>query len=162
MEHADPYSRIEAAYQVLSGRVSGNFDLQWRGPTFALTAQSFLFVGFLSAMQYPLLQILMAALIGFAGVVSALVMLHVRYMIGLDHQLLDKYEKTLLVRYPELRLHHASSGQARAAILGDAWHRRGPVDRLFLRLSPTLLWIIMLLTFSAVGVVLLIWAASHY
>jgi hypothetical protein len=155
------FSRIEAAYQMLSVRISDNFDLQWRGPTFALAAQSFLFGGFLSAMRYPWLQILLATLIAQAGIAAALLMLHVRHAISLDEQLLDRYEERLIGDFPQLRLHNALHGKSRSsAILGPDW-KPSPFTAWIVGLNSAVLWITILLFFSLVGIGLLLWAATR-
>jgi hypothetical protein len=72
---------------------------------------------------------------------------------------MDKYEKTLLLRYPELRQYHSLSGQTRAnAVLGEDL-RPTKLQSWIVELSSTLLWVTILLTFSAAGIALLIWAA---
>jgi hypothetical protein len=154
-------SGIEAVYSLLSDRISDNFDLQWRGPTFALTAQSFLFIAFLSVMQDPGFQVLLAALIALTGVVPALVMLHVDRMIALDRHLLDEYEKILLADHPELRLHHTLMERDRVRAVRGKQSRQWPFADWLLQLNSVFLWVIMLLTFSGVGISLLIWAAMR-
>jgi Lsr2 len=112
---AQDLSRCEAAYQVLSDRISDNFDLQWRGPTFALTAQSFLFLGFLTAKSYSTIQLVMAFLIVIVGAAAALLMGYVQHLIIIDQKLLDKYGFIFLRKHPELQLLHSGPIKARAA-----------------------------------------------
>jgi hypothetical protein len=122
-ESAGSTAQVEAVYGTLTARISDNFDLQWRGPTFALAAQSFLFGGFLGAMKYPWLQMLLALLIAQAGIAAALLMLHVSSLIDLDCRLLDRYEEILIPERPQLRLHNAARGRTRyAAVVGPDWN----------------------------------------
>jgi hypothetical protein len=153
---AQDLSSYEAAYQVLSDRISDNFDLQWRGPTFALTAQSFLFLGFLAAMSYHTIQIILAALIFIVGVAASLLMARVQCLIKIDQTLLDEYGQNLIGRNSNLLLLHAANVRRRAAGVNYAIPKR---TRLLLRLTPTPtgLWILTLLALSAAGIYLLVW-----
>ena len=149
-------SRYEAAYQALSDRISDNFDLQWRGPTFALTAQSFLFLGFLTATSYKI-QIALASLIFLVGAAAALLMARVQCLIGIDQTLLDRYAEKFINKdiEPEYLPHHAVHTKKRA----DAVGRRIPVrTNLLLHTTPTptVLWILTLLALSAAGIYLLV------
>lgn len=151
----DP-SHCEAAYNVLSDRISDNFDLQWRGPTFALTAQSFLFIGFLTATSNHVIQAVLAVLIVVVGVAAALLMARVQCLIAIDQALLDKYGKILLGNDSNLLLHHAQRVKLRAKETKYTIPRR---TRLLLKVTPTpiMLWIITLLALSGAGIYLL-WA----
>lgn len=151
----DP-SRCEAAYQVLSDRIGDNFDLQWRGPTFALTAQSFLFIGFLTATSNHVIQAVLAVLIVVVGVAAALLMARVQCLIAIDQALLDKYGKILLGNDSELLLHHAQRVKLRAR---ETKYSIPRPSRLLLKVTPTpiMLWIITLLALSGAGIYLL-WA----
>ena len=127
----------------------------------ALAAQSFLFGGFLGAAKYPWLQLLLAALITQAGIASAVLMLHVKSLIEIDCKLMDKFEKVLIPEHPELRLHNVLQGQRRyAAIIGPHW-KPSRRSSLFMRVDSVILWITILLFFSAAGSALLVWAITR-
>ena len=160
-ESAVSAAHIEAVYGTLSDRISDNFDLQWRGPTFALAAQSFLFGGFLGAMKYPWLQMLLALLIAQAGIASALLMLHVNTLIDLDSRLLDRFEEILIPERPQLRLHNALRGRSRyATIIGQGW-KPSWIFSWIMRVDAVTLWITILGFFSIAGAALLVWAATR-
>ena len=108
--HEVDLKAIGIVYQGLNCRISDNFDLQWRGPVFALTAQAFLFVVFVDATTPKLwvLQFLVGMLILIVGGVSSLVMDRAGVRIAADQKILDKYEKKLLGDSSEFLLHHES------------------------------------------------------
>jgi Lsr2 len=151
----DP-SHYEAAYSVLSDRISDNFDLQWRGPTFALTAQAFLFIGFLTATSNHVIQAVLAILIIVVGVAAALLMARVQCLIAIDQALLDKYGQKLLGNNSDLLLQHAQRVKLRAekTHYRIRWHTR---VLLIMTPTPIMLWIITLLALSGAGGYLL-WA----
>ncbi len=151
----DP-SHCEAAYHVLSERISDNFDLQWRGPTFALTAQSFLFIGFLTAKGNHVIQAVLAVLIVVVGVAAALLMARVQCLISIDQALLDKYGQILLGNNSDLLLHHAQRVKHRAKKTGYTIPWRTKLLNLVTP-TPIMLWIITLLALSGAGIYLL-WA----
>jgi hypothetical protein len=151
----DP-SHCEAAYNVLSDRISDNFDLQWRGPTFALTAQAFLFIGFLTATSNHVIQAVLAILIVVVGTAAALLMARVQCLIAIDQALLDKYGQILLGNKSDLLLHHAQRVRLRAEKTG--YHIRWRTRALLIATpTPVMLWIITLLALSGAGGYLL-WA----
>jgi hypothetical protein len=154
-------SRYEAAYQILSDRISDNFDLQWRGPTFALTAQSFLFLGFLAAKSYEI-QIALASLIFLVGAAAALLMGRVQCLIGIDQTLLDRYAEKFIDKDKESEYlpHHALNAEDRAAAAGRTLRGR---TKFLLNTTPTptVLWIFTLLALSAGGIYLLVWTLQN-
>jgi len=148
-------SHLEAAYQVLSDRISDNFDLQWRGPTFALTAQSFLLLGYLQAISYHYIRVMLAALLVIVGIAAALLMARVQCLISIDQKLLDKYGNDLLGGSSEYLLRHAARIKERAT--GAEYNIPWRAKLLLRTPTPTMLWIITLLALSAAGIYMLLW-----
>lgn len=83
-------------YRVLSERRQGNFDLQWRAPSYAIGAQAFLFLVVAEPTVRPVIRLVTGCLIAIIGVISILVMVRLDMLQRLDGFLLDAYEEALL------------------------------------------------------------------
>jgi hypothetical protein len=110
----------ESLYNGLVVRTSDNLDVQWRGPSFALAAQSFLLLGFVESHDHWQ-QAIFSALIIVVGLVSIYVMHRLQLVIDLDRVLLDRYEEDLVHGHQSWLQHHQKPLRMRAReVLADA------------------------------------------
>ena len=144
---------LSIVYEGLHQRIRDNFDLQWRGPTFALTAQSFLFVGFVEASLAPhlrALQVTFGFLIFVAGAVSSYVMARADTNVTVDQHALDAYEAAILGQQSEFLLHHVDYARRSERYLGKRRARNFAVP-------GYLAWMGLLLLISITGLAAGIW-----
>jgi hypothetical protein len=167
---ADDSPDLTTVYQGLNSRVRDNFDLQWRGPTFALTAQSFLFAAWANSSRHPVVQMYFGFLVFIVGIVAFVVMQRVQFLIEIDQELLDRYEEEMNVPR-HLRLNHTSppikraeetSKSGREPILrtDEVEPKAGWLYKILPNALNSTLWSILLLIIGFFGLGLGLWSLT--
>jgi hypothetical protein len=95
-----------AAYQVLVTRWSVHNDVLWRIIGFSLAAEVSAFVGLLSVGRSPGIHIILGCATAAVGIVGPINTRYAETGILMDRTWLDRYERTLLPRFPHLRQLH--------------------------------------------------------
>ena len=134
-----------AVYATLFARCSSNSTLQWQVPAFVLASQGALLAGVLVTTGALALSLgVGSAVFGGAG---ALAMRRIELTARWDRELLDEYEKRLLVNDEDLRLHHDAVFPERLRLrpLSSSRSKAKRFELALLRLTPPSLIVMLLM-----------------
>jgi hypothetical protein len=148
------------AYQGLMTRHGSNFAVQWQVFALGLTAQGFIVGAASQITGRPLTAVLLCIVILFIGAATMISGVRVGFFTDIDRQMLDRYERILLVNeFESMRnLHGGTFDQREAALpepdrpsMAGSALQRLIAARIVLPLGPYLWWILLELVISIAG-----------